>query len=326
MTGPVRPVAVVGAGPCGLAAACALADAGLPALAFDKGCIADAITQYPLYGTFFSTAEKLAIGGVPFVTDEPKPTRREALAYYRAVVAHRGLAVRTYEAVEAVVRDAAGGFTVRSRTAEGAAVVPARAVVVATGYFGTPNRLGIPGEDLPHVTHRYVEGHQAFQREALVVGGGNSAVEAALDLHRHGARVTVAHAGPSFDRTIKPWIRPDFEARVADGAIRLRWRTRVTRIVPGHATLAGPDGEEAVVARHVYLMTGYTPSPALLHDLGVPVDPATGVPAHDPATMETPVPGVFVAGVVVSGTDANRIFIENGRTHGALIARALAGR
>lgn len=326
MTSGARPVAVVGAGPCGLAAACALADAGLPHVVFDLGCVADAITQYPLYGTFFSTAEKLAIGGVPFVTADPKPTRREALAYYRAVVVHRGLMVRTYEGVEAVVRDADGGFTVRSRTDASASATTARAVVVATGYFGTPNRLGIPGEELPHVTHRYVEGHQAFQREALVVGGGNSAVEAALDLHRHGARVTVAHVGPSFDRTIKPWIRPDFEARVAEGAIRLRWGTRVTRIVPGHATLAGPAGEETVVARHVFLMTGYTPAPGLLHDLGVPVDPVTGIPAHDPATMETPVPGVFVAGVLVSGTDANRIFIENGRDHGALIARALAGR
>lgn len=319
------PVVIIGAGPCGLAVACALADAGVPHLVLDAGCVAQAITQYPLYGTFFSTAEKLAIGGVPFVIADPKPTRRDALAYYRGVVTAKRLVVRQYERVTAVERTGTG-FVVASETAEGPRTTDARAVVVATGYFGTPNRLGVPGEDQPHVTHQYWEGHQAFQREALVVGGGNSAVEAALDLARHGARVTMLHVGETFDRNIKPWIRPDFEARVREGTIAMRWNTRVTAIRPGWVTVAGAPGTEELRAEHVYLMTGYTPAPGLLTGLGVPVDGATGVPAHDPATMETPVAGVFVAGVLVSGHDANRIFIENGREHGGLIAGALAGR
>ncbi len=319
------PVVVVGAGPCGLAAACALVNAGIPHLVFDRGCVVDAITQYPTYGTFFSTAEKLAIGGVPFVVPDAKPTRRDALAYYRAVVRHKGLQVRQYEAVTAVEPTGAG-FVVRSETAEGAFETRARAVVVATGYFGTPNRLGVPGEDLAHVTHAYMEGHQAFDRDVVVVGGGNSAVEAVLDLVRHGARVTLVHVGPTFDRNIKPWIRPDFDARVRDGAVQVRWDTRVTAIRAGWLDVEGPQGRDALRAQHVYLMTGYTPEPALLRAMGVPVDAETGVPSHDPATMETPVRGVFVAGVLVSGYDANRIFIENGRTHGELIARALAER
>lgn len=323
---PALPVVVVGAGPCGLAVACALADAGLPHLVLDAGCVVQAITQYPLYGTFFSTAEKLAIGGVPFVVAEAKPTRRDALAYYRGVVRARGLQVRQYERVTGVERAVRGGFVVHTETAEGARETAARGVVVATGYFGTPNRLGVVGEDLPHVTHQYREGHEAFQREALVVGGGNSAVEAALDLARHGARVTMVHVGEGFDRNIKPWIRPDFEARVREGTIAMRWNTRVTALRAGWATVTGPGGAEDLRAEHVYLMTGYTPSPGLLTGLGVPVDAGTGVPAHDPATMETPVTGVFVAGVLVSGFDANRIFIENGREHGALIAAALAAR
>jgi thioredoxin reductase (NADPH) len=323
---PAAPVVIVGAGPCGLAVACALVDAGIPHLVLDAGCVAQAITQYPLYGTFFSTAEKLAIGGVPFTIAEPKPTRRDALAYYRGVVTAKGLQVRQYERVTAVSRTGDGGFEVVSHADEGARTTAARAVVIATGYFGTPNRLGVAGEDLPHVTHQYREGHPAFQREALVVGGGNSAVEAALDLARHGARVTVVHVGETFDRNIKPWIRPDFEARVREGTIAMRWTTRVTALRPGWATVAGPSGVEDLRAEHVFLMTGYTPAPGLLTGLGVPVDAETGVPAHDPATMETPVPGIFVAGVLVSGYDANRIFIENGREHGRLIATALAAR
>lgn len=319
------PVVIVGAGPCGLAVACALADAGVPHVVLDAGCVVQAITEYPWYGTFFSTAEKLAIGGVPFTIAEAKPTRRDALAYYRGVVRAKGLAVRQYERVTDIARTG-DGFVVRSDTDEGTRTTPARAVVIATGYFGTPNRLGVPGEDLPHVTHQYREGHQAFQREALVVGGGNSAVEAALDLARHGARVTMVHVGETFDRNIKPWIRPDFEARVREGTIAMRWNTRVTALRAGWATVAGPAGPEELRAEHVFLMTGYTPSPGLLRGLGVPVDGDSGVPAHDPATMETPVPGVFVAGVLVSGFDANRIFIENGREHGGLIAGAISAR
>ena len=321
-----RVVAVIGAGPCGLAAAVALEQAVLPAIVFDRGCVASSIAGYPPYLNFFSTAEKISVGGLPFAVTTEKPTRRDALAYYRRVVTHFGLSVRQYETVDAVALEGAG-FVVRSTPIGGAArETRARAVVVATGYFGTPNALGVPGEDLPHVTHEFREGHVAFQRSALVVGGGNSAVETALDLFHAGARVTMVHFGPTFDKNIKPWVLPEFEQRVKAGEIAVRWNARVTGIEHGLVHLREPGGTRVEEAEHLFLMTGYTPHPGLLDSLGVTTDPVSGVPAHDPATMETPTPGVFIAGVLASGFDANKIFIENGRDHGALIARALASR
>jgi thioredoxin reductase (NADPH) len=199
-------------------------------------------------------------------------------------------------------------------------------VVIATGYFGRPNHLGVPGEHLPHVTHRFKEGHEAFGRPVVVIGGGNSAVDASLDLYRSGARVTLVHFGPSFDRNIKSWILPDIANRIADGTIGVRWESKVSAIEPDAVVIVSPRGEERIPALHVYLMIGYMPETELLESLGVSLDPLTGVPAHDPATMETSVPGVFIAGVLASGFDANKTFIENGRGHGELIARALARR
>jgi len=320
-------VIVVGAGPCGLAAAISLQNAGFRVRVFDRECVVSSITQYPAYATFFSTAPRLSLGGLPFVVADAKPGRRDALAYYRAVVAHFGLDVRQYEPVEAI-EAAASGFTVRSRRRDRDATdTHATAVVVATGYWGSPNRLGVPGEDLPHVSHAYREAHHAFQQPALVVGGGNSAAEAALDLWRAGAEVTLTHFGPTFDKKIKPWILPDLENRIAEGSIAARWNRRVTRIEPGWVVIRCENGEEERVrADHVYLMTGFAPNVDLLRATGVEIDPVTGIPRHDPATLETSVPRLFVAGVVVAGFDANKVFIENGRFHGDRIAARLLGR
>ena len=319
------PVVVIGAGPCGLAAAAALQKAGIPVTVFDRGCVASSVASYPVYMTFFSTADKIAIADIPFPLATDKPTRREALAYYRTVVTHLGLDVHQYEPVVLVWRRDQE-FIVHSRPRGGDVVETlARAIVVASGYFGTPNPLGVPGEELPQVSHLYREGHEAFQRQAIVVGGGNSAAEAALDLWRHGAEVTLVHFGPSFDKNIKPWVLPDLQNRLKDGSIGVRWNTRVTAIEAGRVHLEGKDGPGILPAQHVYLMTGFTPSTELLVSLGVQVDATTGVPRHEPATMETNVPGVFIAGVLASGFDANKVFIENGRGHGALIARALGG-
>jgi thioredoxin reductase (NADPH) len=317
---------VVGAGPCGLAAAISLQKAGLSVRVFDRDCVVSSITQYPAYATFFSTAEKLSLGGLPFVVPVAKPSRRDALAYYRAVVTHFGLDVRQYEAVESI-SGSAGRFILRTRRRGGlVAEVGAKAVVVATGYWGSPNRLGVPGEDLPHVSHAYREGHHAFQQDAVVVGGGNSAAEAALELWRSGARVTLVHFGPTFDKKIKPWILPDLENRIAEGSVAVRWNRRVDSIGPDEVTIRGDGGaKERVRADHVYLLTGYSPNVDLLRDTGVRIDPATGIPEHNPATLETNVPGVFVAGVVVAGFDANKVFIENGRYHGERIVARLKG-
>jgi thioredoxin reductase (NADPH) len=317
-------VAIIGAGPCGLAVAIAMQRAGVRAVVYERGPVVSSIASYPLYMSFFSTAEKISIGGLPFVTGGEKPTRREALAYYRMVTGHFGLQVRQYEPVIEIRRDG-GHFIVRSeKYGEGVIETPYDAVVIATGYFGTPNRLDVPGESLPHVVHLYREGHEAFRRDAVVVGGGNSAVDAALDLYRCGARTTVVHFGDQFDPNVKPWILPDMLNRVKDGSIAVRWKSRVTRIEAEHMVVEGPTGEEErIPAQHVYLMTGFTPSSTLLRQLGVSIDAKTGIPEHDPATMETNVPRVFIAGVLASGYDANKIFIENGRNHGDPIVRRL---
>ncbi|HEY0971701.1 MAG TPA: YpdA family putative bacillithiol disulfide reductase [Gemmatimonadales bacterium] len=316
-------VVVVGAGPCGLAAAIALGRVGLRAVVLERGCLVSGIYGYPTFMTFFSTAERLSIGGVPFPVATEKPTRRDALAYYRTVARHFALDVRQYETVERIERG--DGFRIHSRTRAGRArLTAAGAVVVATGYFGHPNRLGVPGEELPHVTHLFREGHEAFDLPVVVVGGGNSAVDAALDLYRAGARVTLVHFGPTLDRNIKPWVLPDITNRIAEGSIAARFESRVAAITPEEVVLTTPRGEERVPAEQVYPMLGYQPNAGLLVQLGVPIDPATGVPSHDPATMETAVPGVFIAGVLASGYDANKTFIENGRNHGELIAAALA--
>jgi thioredoxin reductase (NADPH) len=316
---------IVGAGPCGLAAAISAQRAGLRTRVLDAGAVASTITQYPYYVKFFSTAEKLALGGMPFLVAEDKPTRREGLQYYRAVVRHFELDVHQYERVTRLER-ANDGWKVRSETLENVSrQTSARAVCVATGYFGSPNYLRVPGESLPQVMHLYREGHGAYDQDVVVVGGGNSAAEATLDLWRCGARVTLVHFGPTFDKKIKPWVLPDVENRMKEGAIAARWESRVDSIEPGAVTIRGPMGEERLAARFVYVMTGFAPNTTLLAEAGVPIDPVTGIPAHDPATLETTMPGLFIAGVVVAGYDANKVFIENGRFHGDQIVARLLG-
>ncbi|HEY2067071.1 MAG TPA: YpdA family putative bacillithiol disulfide reductase [Gemmatimonadaceae bacterium] len=326
MTSPPLDLLIIGAGPCGLAAAISAQRAGLTARALDAGAVVSTITQYPYYVSFFSTSEKLSLGGMPFVVATEKPTRRDGLAYYRAVVRHFALDVHQYERAT-LVRRTTDGFVVDSITLEGEVrATYARNVCIATGYFGSPNRLGVPGETLPHVTYVYREGHPAFDQDVVVVGGGNSAAEAALDLWRAGARVTLVHFGPTFDKRIKPWILPDLQNRLKEGKIAARWNSRVTAIEPGVTVVRTPDGDERLPARFVYVMTGFAPNTDLLRDAGVPIDVASGIPQHDSATLETPVPGLFIAGVVVAGFDANKVFIENGRFHGDQIVARLLGR
>ncbi len=323
-----RPVdlLIVGGGPCGLAAAISAQRAGLRTLVLESAVIVNTIAHYPTYVKFFSTAEKLSLGGVPFVVADDKPTRRDGLAYYRSIVRHFALPVRQYERVTVIER-AGPDFLVRSRTRAGVEhETAARAVVVATGYFGSPNRLGVPGEELPHVAHVYREGHEAFDQDVVVVGGGNSAAEAALDLWRSGARPTLVHFGETFDKKIKPWVLPDFVNREKEGSIQARWNSRVAAIEPGGVRITTFSGDELLPASFVYVMTGFAPNMDLLRTIGVPIDSATGIPAHDPETLETSVPGLFIAGVVVAGFDANKVFIENGRYHGDRIVARLLGK
>jgi thioredoxin reductase (NADPH) len=318
-------VVIVGAGPCGLAAAISAMRAGLSVAVLDKGPVCNTIVHYPTYATFFSTAEKLSIGGLPFILAETKPTRKDALAYYRGAVRHFGIPVRQFETAVAI-DGRAPQLVVRSRRRSGVErATRCRAVIVATGYFGTPNKIGVPGEDLPHVKHVYHEAHEAFEQDVVVVGGGNSAAEAALELYRTGARVTLVHFGPTWDKRIKPWVLPDVTNRIAEGSIAACWESRVEEIRPDVVVVRGRDGAQELAADHVYLMTGFAPDTSLLEATGVRIDPATGIPAHDPATFETNVHGVYMVGVLVAGYDANQVFIENGRFHGDRIVAHLTG-
>lgn len=314
-------LAVIGAGPCGLAVGVAAKRAGLTCSLFDKGSVAASLMRYPVYMTFFSTSEKLEIG-VPFVTVGDKPTRREALAYYRKVAEHFELDVRQYHTVGRVTRvDAGFELGAEHPGAATPETVRCRHVAFASGYFESPNPLGVPGEHLPHVSHFYGEAHPYWQQRVVVVGGGNSAVEAALELCRVGARVTMVHFLGDFDRGVKPWVLPDITNRVKEGRVAVRWCSRVVEITRSHVTVRrDPDGEpETLPADFVLALTGYTADLSLLRSVGVAVDEASGVPRHAPDTMETNVPGVYIAGVLASGFDANKIFIENGREHGGRI-------
>jgi thioredoxin reductase (NADPH) len=319
-------LAVVGAGPCGIAVGAAAREAGLSAVLFDEGCVANSLVNYPFYMRFFSTADRLEVGGVPFAIPEKNPSRREALVYYRRVVQHFALDVRQYEKVESITGEE-GAFEVRTRRISGRVeAYRARRIVMATGGFHAPNLLGVPGEDLPKVHHFYKEAHPFFSQDVLVVGGSNSAVEASLELFRAGARVTLVHFLASLDRGVKPWVLPDITNRLQQGDIAVYWNHRVVEITPETVRLRGEDTGETLEIPNdwVLAMTGWRADPVLLRELGVTVNQATGVPTHDPETMETDVPGVFIAGVLAAGNDANKIFIENGRDHGGLIVGALS--
>jgi thioredoxin reductase (NADPH) len=318
-------IAVVGAGPCGIAVGVAAQQRGLSCVLFDRGAVTQALLEHPTYTTYFSGPEKLEIAGVPFTTAGDKPTRREALRYFRKLVSYFGVRVRQYEAVTSIL-GAKGDFVVESERRDGRRYrTLARNVVIATGYYETPRRLNVPGEDLPKVSYYFKEPYPYFEQDVLVIGGGNSAADAALTCWREGARVTVLHLFDEIDPGVKPWVRPDIVNRIQEGSIPALWRHRVVEIRPHEVEVESLDtGDRSVLPNDwVLAMIGYVPDPYLLRALGATIDERTGIPRHDPRTMETDVPGVFLAGVVAAGNDANKIFIENGKLHGPAIASAI---
>lgn len=321
-------IAVIGAGPCGIAVGVAAAQAGLSCVLFDRGAITQGMKDHPTYVTYFSGPEKLEIADLPFTTSGDKPTRREALRYYRKVAGYFGLDVRQYTEVTSVGRGE-DGFVLHTRTRDGEeGTFRAPNVVVATGYYDNPRRLDVPGASLGKVVYYFDEPYGYWDQDVIVVGGGNSAADAALLCWREGARVTVVHLFDELDRGVKPWVRPDIDNRIAEGSIPALWRSRLVEIRPREVVVEQVEtGERRIVPNDwVLAMTGYEPDPGWLRELGIDVDPVTAVPAHDPGTMETNVPGLYVAGVIVSGHDANKIFIENGKLHGPLIAASVAGK
>ncbi|HUP89407.1 MAG TPA: YpdA family putative bacillithiol disulfide reductase [Longimicrobiales bacterium] len=321
-------IAVVGAGPCGVGVGAAASKAGLSCTLFDKSCVVSSISGYPTFMTFFSTPEKLEIAGVPFVVVGEKPTRREALRYYQRVVRKFDVDVRQYVRVDSVEK-IAGGFRLTTTHKSGeAGSVDAKHVVIATGYFDSPNMLGVPGEDLPKVAHSYREGHTFFDQDVVVIGGANSAVDAALEIHSWGARVTMVHFAEYLDQNVKPWVLPEIAGRIREGDIAARWRSRIVEIKPKSVIIRSDVTSQLEEIRNdwVLAMTGYMPRRELLVSLGVEFDEETGIPAHDTDTMETNVSKVYIAGVITAGNNANKIFIENGRDHGPRIVEAIRGK
>jgi thioredoxin reductase (NADPH) len=318
---------VIGAGPTGLACAIEAQRAGFSARLVDKGCLCNSLFHYPAHMTFFTTPELLEIGNMPFSSPNQKPTRNEALEYYRKVAEHYELDVRQYENVERV-DGADGDFRVHTMDRFGRMLVHrARKLVIATGYYDLPNYLGIPGEDLSKVKHYYHEPHPFYALEVVVIGGKNSAAIAALDLWRHGAKVTLVHRGAEMHRHVKYWILPDINNRVKNGEITAYFDSSVTNISEDDVTIETPGGALTIPNQFVFALTGYHPDFEFIERLGVRLDEANDrCPVCDPSTLESNVPGIYLAGVIVAGERTNEIFIENGRFHGLLIADDLKGK
>ena len=313
----------VGAGPTGLATAIEAKRAGMRALVIDKACLCNSIFRYPVNMVFFTTPELLEIGDLPLVCAAEKPTRVEALKYYRKAAEHYALELRLYERVLRVDGQDKN-FTVVTRTEKGTEYkYQCKKIAVATGYYDLPNQLGVPGEDLPHVSHYYTEPHEFWNQDVVVVGGKNSAAEAALDLYRNGARVTLLHRNKELGATIKYWVRPDIENRIKAGQVKALFETRVKRITKDEVVVENGAGEKRLPARRVFALTGYHPDFTFIESLAVRLDPESRKPEMDPNTLESNVAGIHLAGVVIGGRHTGEIFIENGRFHGKQIIQAL---
>ena len=333
----IRDVLIVGAGPSGLATAIAAKQQGLDYVLVEKGMLVNGIFNFPTHMVFFTTPELLEIGGLPLVTPYDKPTRLEALRYYRRVVDTYGLQISFHEQVVEIEREQ-NVFVATTRDAKGTKRARrARAVVLAIGYYDHPNYLGIPGENLPHVSHYYTDPHPYYRQRVVIVGGKNSAAETALELFRAGAHVTLVHRHATLGDSIKYWVRPDIDNRIKAGSIAARFETRVIEIKPGSVIVEEAGAREAgggqalareeIPAEAVFLLTGYKPDVELMRRAGVLCDADTLIPAFDPETFESNVPNLFIAGGAIAGRkNQGSIFIENGRFHGECIIRVLAQR
>ncbi|WP_419956253.1 YpdA family putative bacillithiol disulfide reductase [Neobacillus niacini] len=317
----IEDIIIVGGGPCGLAAAIAFKEIGLNPLIIEKGNVVNAIYHYPTHQTFFSTSEKLEIGEVPFITESYKPKRNQALVYYRDVVKRKKLRINSFEKVSSVFKEGEQFQVISDRQ-----MYQSRFVVIATGYYDHPNYMNIPGEDLPKVSHYFKEAHPYFDKDVCVIGGKNSSVDAAIELVKAGARVTVLYRGKEYSSSIKPWILPEFEALVRSGILTMEFDSHIIKITEDQVRYKKDGEEKSIYNEFVFAMTGYRPDHQFLKKMGILIDEESGRPLFNPDTMETNVEGIFIAGVIAAGNNANEIFIENGRFHGGLIAQSIKER
>ena len=318
-------VICVGAGPTGLACAIEAVRAGMKPLVIDKGALCNSIFHYPVNMYFFTTPELLEIGDLPLVCAAEKPTRTEALKYYRKAAEHYGLELRLYETVLRLEGND-GNFTIVTRTEKGTdQKYSSRKVVIATGYYDLPNAIGVPGEDLPHVSHYYTEAHPFYDRDVVVIGGKNSAAEAALDLFRGGARVSLVHRGPAMGQTVKYWVRPDIDNRFKNGQVTPYFNAKVLEITKTHVRISQDGALRHIPAQQVFALTGYHCSTKFFEQVGVRYDSDTLRAEYNPETFETNVAGIYLAGSVVGGRINGEIFIENGRFHGEVLVKSIVG-
>jgi thioredoxin reductase (NADPH) len=317
---------VIGAGPTGIACGIELKRRGLSAMIIDKGCVVNSLYNYPTHMTFFTTPELLEIGDIPMTSMYEKPTRTEALKYYRRVADHYKLDIHQYERVESI-DGSDGAFTVPTTDHLGTkCCYRANKIVIATGYYDVPNLLNVPGEDLPKVIHYYKEAHPYYNHDVLVVGAKNSAAIAALELYWTGARVTLIHRGPAIHRHVKYWIKPNIENRIKNNEITGYFNSSVLEILPTSVRISTPHGEKEIANDFVFAMTGYSPDLTFLNANGIVLEKDTLKPRTNETTLESDRKGVFLAGVIVAGMHTNEIFIENGRFHGHQIGDAIAAQ
>ncbi|MRH42377.1 YpdA family putative bacillithiol disulfide reductase [Aquibacillus halophilus] len=316
-------VIIIGAGPCGLSTAIELQKRGIDPLIIEKGNVVNSIYNYPTHQTFFSSSEKLEIGNIPFITEMKKPVRNQALAYYRTVAARSDLRINSFELVKSVT-NLGSKFRVETTAHDNDSFsYSANKVVVATGYYDQPNKLGVKGEELRKVSHYFKEAHPYYDKNVVVIGGKNSAVDATLELHKAGANITVLYRGDSYSKSVKPWILPEFSSLVRKDIIQMEFNAQLKEITKNEVFYTVNGKQKKVNNDFVFAMIGYRPDQEFLSSIGIRIDNNTGRPQFNEHTMETNIPGIFIAGVIAAGYNNNEIFIENGRFHGEHIANAI---